>query len=64
MAGGGEHAAEPVRDRGPAPPRNRAVNRARAGTAGIDSVNDPRGHAVSWQRQRRLCQTRRSGAAP
>ena len=37
---------------------------ALAGTTGSDSVNDPRGHAASRQRHRRLCHTRCNGACP
>lgn len=44
--------------------RNLVVSRARAGTCGNNSVNDPREHAASRHRHLRLCHTSRSGACP
>jgi len=48
----------------PARSRSRVVSRARAGTAGSDSVNEPSGHSGSRQYHRRLTQTSRSGVDP
>jgi hypothetical protein len=48
----------------PACSRSRVVNRARAGTAGSDSVNDRFAHSGSWQYQRRLTHTSRRGDGP
>ncbi len=45
-------------------PRRRAVSRARAGMAGSDSVNDPRGHRGSSQYQRRLAHSSRRSDDP
>lgn len=63
VGGAGPQAGEPVGDPAPHSRRSLIVSRARAGTAGSDSVNDSRGQPRSRQRHRRLCQTRRTGAA-
>ena len=54
----------PSTTRPPASRRNRVVTRARAGTAGSDSVNEPRSHNGSRQYQRRLTHTSRNPADP
>jgi hypothetical protein len=44
--------------------RSRVVTLARAGTAGSDSVNDPRGQPCSRHRQRRFHHTSSTGVSP
>ncbi len=64
MLGAGLHAGGPLGQAGATLTPQPGRHPRRAGTAGSESVNDPRGQAASRHRHRRLCHTSRTGASP